>query len=74
MSKNPREKEPQPPFPEQQQPTPGLESEMSPAPDYGEKSYKGSGRLEGRAAIITAAIRESGVPSRSPSRVKARTF
>lgn len=50
---NPLEQEPKPPFPEQQQPPPGLESEMQPRPDYGEQSYRGSGRLQGKAAIIT---------------------
>lgn len=54
MSENPQEKEAQPPFDEpQQQQTPGLESEMKLAPDFGEASYKGSGRLEGKSAIIT---------------------
>ena len=53
MSENPKEKEPQPPFPEQQQTPPGLESEMNPAPDFGERSYKGTGRLQDKAAIIT---------------------
>ena len=53
MSENPKEKQPQPPFPEQQQTPPGLESEMNPAPDFGEQSYKGSGRLQDKAAIIT---------------------
>ncbi|HEX8249683.1 MAG TPA: SDR family oxidoreductase [Pyrinomonadaceae bacterium] len=52
MSENPKEKQP-PPFPEQKQTPPGLESEMQPAPDFGEQSYKGSGRLPGKAAIIT---------------------
>jgi NAD(P)-dependent dehydrogenase (short-subunit alcohol dehydrogenase family) len=32
---------------------PGLESEMSQAPDFGEETYRGSGRLEGRKAVIT---------------------
>jgi len=32
---------------------PGLESEMSRAPDFGEQSYRGTGRLEGRKAVIT---------------------
>ncbi|MDQ3801386.1 MAG: SDR family oxidoreductase [Acidobacteriota bacterium] len=53
MSENPKEKEPQPPFPEQQQEPPGLESEMTPAPDFGLNSYKGSGKLQDKAAIIT---------------------
>ncbi|MCJ2876330.1 SDR family oxidoreductase [Rhizobium pusense] len=44
---------PQPPFPEQQQKIPGRTNEMSPVPDHGEKTYVGSGRLEGKKAIIT---------------------
>ncbi|SDQ87968.1 SDR family oxidoreductase [Quadrisphaera sp. DSM 44207] len=32
---------------------PGLESDMRSAPDYGEETYRGSGRLEGRRALIT---------------------
>ena len=39
--------------PEQQQPVPGSVDEMDPKPDHGEESYHGSGRLEGKAAIIT---------------------
>jgi hypothetical protein len=39
--------------PEQELEHPGLESEMQPEPDYGYETYRGSGRLEGRAAIIT---------------------
>jgi NAD(P)-dependent dehydrogenase (short-subunit alcohol dehydrogenase family) len=42
-----------PPFPDQQQPWPGLTSKMAPRPDHGETSYKGSGRLTGRKALIT---------------------
>src|SRR5205807_1165094 len=42
-----------PPFKEQSQPWPGLASKMDPRPDHGEKSYKGSGRLLGRKALIT---------------------
>jgi NAD(P)-dependent dehydrogenase (short-subunit alcohol dehydrogenase family) len=44
---------PRPEQPEQQLEHPGRESEMEPRPDYGEDSYKGSGRLEGRRALIT---------------------
>ena len=44
---------PAPPFAVQQQPWPGLVSKMSPAPDHGETSYRGSGRLAGRKALIT---------------------
>jgi len=50
---DPQEQGVKPPFPEQQQQPPGIESEMQPKPDYGEDSYRGSGRLEGKAAIIT---------------------
>ncbi|MEW9584878.1 SDR family oxidoreductase [Paraburkholderia sp. DGU8] len=45
---------PAPPFSGQQQDqTPGRTADMQPQPDHGEKSYKGSGRLAGKAAIIT---------------------
>ena len=50
---NPTVKYPRPPFPEQSQPWPGLASKMTPRPDHGETSYKGSGRLMGRRALIT---------------------
>src|ERR671927_163048 len=53
MSQNPMEKGAKPPHPEQQQDVPGLESEMNPKPDYGESSYRGSGKLKGKAALIT---------------------
>ena len=51
--KNPTTKYPKPPFEGQLQPWPGLGSEMKPRPDHGEQSYKGSGRLQGRKALIT---------------------
>ena len=44
---------PKPPFPPQRQPWPGLASKMTPRPDHGETSYKGSGRLTGKRALIT---------------------
>jgi NAD(P)-dependent dehydrogenase (short-subunit alcohol dehydrogenase family) len=44
---------PKPPYPEQQQQPPGLTSKMKPLPDHGEQSYKGSGRLNGKRAVIT---------------------
>jgi NAD(P)-dependent dehydrogenase (short-subunit alcohol dehydrogenase family) len=50
---NPLDKYPRPPFKSQSQPWPGLASKMEPKPDHGEKSYKGSGRLTGRKALIT---------------------
>ncbi len=50
---DPTSKYPKPPFPRQDQPWPGLASKMTPRPDHGETSYKGSGRLLGRKALIT---------------------
>ncbi|WP_312418210.1 SDR family oxidoreductase [Shinella sp.] len=50
---DPTSKHPKPPFEEQKQPFPGLAGEMTPKPDHGETSYKGSGRLVGRKALIT---------------------
>jgi NAD(P)-dependent dehydrogenase (short-subunit alcohol dehydrogenase family) len=44
---------PNPPFPSQRQPMPGLTASMDPVPDHGELSYKGSGRLAGKRAVIT---------------------
>ena len=40
-------------IPGQTQEIPGLESAMDPRPDYGEQSYRGSGKLTGRVAVIT---------------------
>lgn len=56
---DPTTKYPRPPFAVQKQPWPGLAGKMSPVPDHGEKSYKGSGRLAGRKALITGA--DSGI-------------
>lgn len=39
--------------PRQQQAPPGVTAEMTPRPDHGEHSYRGSGRLAGKAAVIT---------------------
>jgi NAD(P)-dependent dehydrogenase (short-subunit alcohol dehydrogenase family) len=39
--------------PAQQQDVPGVQSKMTPRPDCGEDSYRGAGRLEGKAAVIT---------------------
>jgi NAD(P)-dependent dehydrogenase (short-subunit alcohol dehydrogenase family) len=50
---DPTKKFPKPPFKEQTQPWPGLASKMQPRPDHGETSYRGSGRLLGRKALIT---------------------
>src|SRR6478735_1218171 len=50
---NPLHQYPQPEFPQQPQPVPGLASKVQPVPDHGETSYKGSGRLAGRKALVT---------------------
>src|SRR6201996_6863623 len=50
---DPRTQYPRPPFKEQNQPWPGLAGKMDPRPDHGEKSYRGSGRMSGRKALIT---------------------
>jgi NAD(P)-dependent dehydrogenase (short-subunit alcohol dehydrogenase family) len=50
---------PAPELPEQQQPGPGLAREMTPKPDHGERTYRGTGRLTGRKAIVTGA--DSGI-------------
>jgi NAD(P)-dependent dehydrogenase (short-subunit alcohol dehydrogenase family) len=39
--------------PAQQQEVPGIQSEMQPRPDCGEDSYRGSGKMTGKAAVIT---------------------
>ncbi|WP_454718911.1 SDR family oxidoreductase [Caulobacter segnis] len=56
---DPREQYPKPPFPVQPQAAPGLAAKMHPRPDHGEESYKGSGKLVGRKALITGA--DSGI-------------
>ena len=50
---DPTTKYPKPPFKAQPQPWPGLAGQMDPRPDHGETSYKGTGRLKGRRALIT---------------------
>ena len=44
---------PTPPFDTPRQPMPGATEAMSPLPDHGEETYKGSGRLSGKKAVIT---------------------
>ena len=50
---------PKPPFPKQEQSLPGSFQKMDPRPDHGEESWRGAGRLEGMAALITGA--DSGI-------------
>ena len=47
------QKYPVPPFPKQEQTPPGTEKQLNPKADHGEESYKGSGKLAGKKAIIT---------------------
>ena len=61
-----------PPFPKQPQPMPGSTKAMDPTPDHGERSYKGSGRLAGKKAIITGGDSASAMPSQLPTRGKER--
>ncbi|TXH99410.1 MAG: NAD(P)-dependent oxidoreductase, partial [Rhizobium sp.] len=44
---------PKPPFSSQQQPMPGYTAAMHPVPDHGESTYRGSGKLAGRKAVVT---------------------
>jgi NAD(P)-dependent dehydrogenase (short-subunit alcohol dehydrogenase family) len=56
---DPREAGPRPPQPPQQQEPPGHTAALDPQPDHGEQSYRGCGKLEGKAALITGA--DSGI-------------
>src|SRR5215216_2243783 len=46
-------RKPKPPFPQQHQRRPGLESKVTPRPEFEAPEYKGSGKLDGRVALIT---------------------
>src|SRR5688572_3258242 len=59
MQDRSQDKYPQPPLPEQQQDMPGYTDAMDPRPDHGEESYRGSGKLTDRVAIVTGA--DSGI-------------
>jgi hypothetical protein len=50
---DPTTQHPQPDMPEQKLPHPGREGDMALAPDYGLDTYRGSGKLQGRRAVIT---------------------
>jgi NAD(P)-dependent dehydrogenase (short-subunit alcohol dehydrogenase family) len=56
---NPKHAGPKPPFPQEKQRYPGADSKMQPKADHGEESYRGAGRLQNHAAIITGA--DSGI-------------
>ena len=51
--KNPKELYHKDGFPKQDQEGPALQNKMKPVPDCGEDTYKGSGKLTGRNALIT---------------------
>lgn len=44
---------PKPAFKPQRQPIPGISAKMDPRPDHGETTYRGSGRLQDKKALIT---------------------
>ncbi|HEY8561333.1 MAG TPA: SDR family oxidoreductase [Pyrinomonadaceae bacterium] len=48
-----QEEQPKSPMPAQKQPKPGIEAKMDPKPEFLAPKYKGSGKLEGKAAIVT---------------------
>ena len=50
---DPRQQGDRPPYPAQQQDSPGQEGRMQPAPDFGESSYEGHGRLRDKVAVVT---------------------
>lgn len=56
---DPSKQYPKPPFKVQEQPGAGLAQKMDPEPDHGEDTYRGTGRLTGRKALITGA--DSGI-------------
>ncbi|BDI31597.1 hypothetical protein CCAX7_36480 [Capsulimonas corticalis] len=56
---DPRTQYPHPPYPVDPQKAPGSETKMTLKPNHGEQTYRGSGRLAGRAALITGA--DSGI-------------
>ena len=59
MQQDPKALHKEPPFDKQPQPFPGVTAKMRPEPDHGEDTYRGSGRLEGRRALVTGA--DSGI-------------
>src|SRR2546421_915510 len=59
MTIDPKTAGPTPPQPRQQQDPPGFTEQLDPKPDHGEHSYRGCGKLKGRAALITGA--DSGI-------------
>lgn len=56
---NPVDRYPEISPPKQDQPEPGFDEDIVPKADHGEETYRGTGRLEGRKALITGA--DSGI-------------
>jgi hypothetical protein len=69
--KDPRKDAPKPPFDEPRQQPPGSEQAMKTKPDHGEESYKGTGKLNGRKALITGGDSGIGLTQRKPNRFSA---
>src|SRR5689334_22147744 len=59
MTTDPKTAGPTPPLRRQQQDPPGFTEQLDPKPDHGEHSYRGCGKLKGRATLITGA--DSGI-------------
>jgi NAD(P)-dependent dehydrogenase (short-subunit alcohol dehydrogenase family) len=59
MPQDPKTAGPTPPQPQQQQQPPGFTEAVTPRPDHGEHSYRGSYKLKDRVALITGA--DSGI-------------
>ncbi len=53
VTHDPRERHRKPPFEEPKQAPPGSDENMRNQADHGERSYRGSGKLQGKAALIT---------------------
>ena len=69
---DPTKQYPLPKFKHRPQPIPGSDCEMQPKADQGEESYRGSGCLPNRKALITGGDSGIGRARRLPSRMKAR--
>lgn len=52
-SAHPGKRYPRPPYPQQSEEHPGHTQHMAPRPDHGEETYRGSGRLTDRVALVT---------------------
>ena len=64
---------PEPPLPEAAPGKPGIEAELEPRPEYEAPDYRGSGKLEGKVALITGGDSASAARWRCCSPARART-